>query len=564
MTNRERAVLFVLVGTTDVQALIEVSDRSGGAPRMSMARLARVCHEDLDAKAVSFCIERHPELSSAGRGDRFEVAHAGKDDRRWAVHQEGEATTSAQIVYRDEKVVLVPAKLDELVERLKSQYEIGACIVFNTHRERTTGGDEPIAAGRVISDFLAEECGLEFVSAPSAPDAVRDGAAQWVNFLSGEDRMEGAEPESFVNPAMIDRMVKAIAASRAWKARPDVALCALGGGFPNVKPILLAAAELQYGARKTHLVIETERPQQKPRPPGAFTSRKMQYVQKLHARRQCLERIMLGDFVGAGSIAAAEEAWDEALGFEPWCAATQRVADWFARRSPGREVEDRRTRALVSVSFESHWRALTKHDQRIAVYTAFALEAALRQQRIVDALQLTYMIEMQLVQNSCAMCFTTLTFPQPWKAPDWEPKAHALAGFMNSKTASEWHLAAQWSKSAWGELLEAVSKPAHSACVSFGELVNRGVQSVIPSIKKWREYRNQFVHGKLVPEAVTKSHAEAIDLGIWLDPARNDGFCLLGHPTLEPVFEHLGVSDPRKIYREIVASLTALLLQPTA
>lgn len=154
-------------------------------------------------------------------------------------------------VIQEDQLVLVPAKLAPVIHQIQSHcaqngLQVTAVLVLATHRDddalpRVVSQREPVAAGPVLAKWLASIFNLEAGIEPGPPER---GQATWINYLDGKMEVSGLGYNYPVNRVALDRIDTALAL--VSKEGIESVILSLGGGVPEFKPPVMAAARMRF------------------------------------------------------------------------------------------------------------------------------------------------------------------------------------------------------------------------------------------------------------------------------------------------------------------------------
>ncbi len=234
----KKVVLIVSAGTTDLQVLVE---KGGERYRSSIGEGIRAFHQALLDGAATYRIEAGQPSPEEARDTRL----------RWEKDKNGFSFSDTYKIAQEEtgEYALIPEKLAEIVHNVKNdrRIQVVGTIVLNTHRtDSSRNPKEPIACGKILSEWLASELKLQAASEPQQGEGVEFGHASWVNFLDGDMRQEG-EDGGPLNEEAVRRINRAIHAASQWTVEEDLwAYLSLGGGMNEFKEVCASCAELYF------------------------------------------------------------------------------------------------------------------------------------------------------------------------------------------------------------------------------------------------------------------------------------------------------------------------------
>ena len=197
-------------------------------------------------------------------------------------------------------------------------------VVLNTRRNPSLpdGRDEPIASGPLVTKFLAERLGLDWVDGRGAiPDAITAGVATWVDILTGDEAMEDPDAQGKV----VRRITNLI---KCWMTGGERKIAVTtSGGMPPLKPIIERVPATCLGQEAIRLLDRPERG------PAKVTA--LNYSERVAEREilrfHCVEALRQGDYASAYGLAR------RALG-QPWATAIRDGLGWLLEM-PGRPLD---------------------------------------------------------------------------------------------------------------------------------------------------------------------------------------------------------------------------------
>lgn len=173
-------------------------------------------------------------------------------------------------------------------------------VVLNTTRDPDprTNPAEPVAAGPVVSRYLAERLNLKWIDfggSLSEGAALAAGVGTWVDMLRGGETVENEISQQCVR----DRLHEIIDAwERSTKGRRSIAI-STGGGVPALKEVIERIAATRYGDGAIRLLLVPERGE--PKAPVLRYSDKWSEREAL--RFHCTEALRQGDLISAYGLA---------------------------------------------------------------------------------------------------------------------------------------------------------------------------------------------------------------------------------------------------------------------
>lgn len=364
-------LLIVTCGTTDIQFVARSS--AGDVFRLAGSRLQqRSLHELLLDGRLPYIVDRAAE--AIGTHQDLQV---GLVDGQPAIHSTGADWNPATMLELDRPLKLVPAKLAGLPDLLHGEAKPDTVIVFNTHRD--IDANEPIAAGWILSRWLANEFGLETTRKAGE---IRKGAACWVNFLDGTMLAEGLDGGP-VNLAAMQRIDDALSSlDGRWK----MVTLAIMGGLPSYRDQIRALARFRF--RRAN-VFDYVQPLRQPghverQPDGRLPS------DSYRLRHEVRTKIRKGDFVAAATVARQGWAPSRTTWGEP-------VAQAAAYLNGMLENAD---------ALPDYLKDLVRPDVPRCLLPAMRVEAALRVDRLPEAVLWTFaFFDAALVDGIAALPF---------------------------------------------------------------------------------------------------------------------------------------------------------------
>lgn len=212
-------------------------------------------------------------------------------------------------LHNQEPLKLCPGKLGNLVnqvlaEKKKYGFTIARVMVFATDRRDVEkcqyAKQEPVAAGPLISKWLANAFDLEYIDYDKLPED-DSHYATWVNFLSGLCDFTGKERENQpLHRVACNHILRAVTKVRHGLDQPRLMLSDTGG-IGEAKLFINAAARLHF-APEVYETREAEGHTLEWRYELDFT--RPSQAETILARSHCRQRLLQGDIEGAwGSVA---------------------------------------------------------------------------------------------------------------------------------------------------------------------------------------------------------------------------------------------------------------------
>lgn len=311
------------VGYTDVQFLLHGRDRYGqlvhsrldldgrGAPaNMSLREQHLALAELAKAKCLRYPEEPLPR-PARGQGTIPEGLNFERDGDSavtsceldqppglgYRLHPEHDRLTFPEMqldIFCPKAQPLLPPILGDL-GAAGLQPAQGVVLVLNTWRDNEP--EEPLAAGPVVAQFLAQRLGLRWNPEFARGDALSCGETVWVNVLRGEETIESSAEQ------VIQRINAALCAAAQCIASPVRVYVTPAGGLPKLKPLLPILAAQHFGRDRVCLVEEPER--NKTRRPVSCLPMGTTLLEHQALRLQAVEQIDRGAWHAAYGVAGA-------------------------------------------------------------------------------------------------------------------------------------------------------------------------------------------------------------------------------------------------------------------
>lgn len=633
-----QTILVVTIGSTDIKALGVHHESSGGSRYPMEIFNQRAFCELLEKEGVSigareknarFTLLRPKDLESTNtlieelaqaesafshhqlRHKQSQTNHNNRFSPALEVY-EGVLKTkgkSSEFDFKPEAPELIAAKLLPVISRIfQNKSNVTTAIVLNTNRikERKYAEKEPYAVGPIIAKWLAEVLNLEHRGEfQFQDDAPIMNSAFYLNYLTGTTEADG-EKQNFpvTREAMqtIDCMLKHLAQVYRKQGITPQVLYSPGGGLPQFKSQIEAACRL-YFDKVEHWVS----------PDNEHQFNSSQYSENIdlypapdtsyRARRQIIEQIESGNFEGAATIASAFYNDDE-NGKQPqliqsdqhWAKAVIAVAGWFQGSKMLHELQDVLPEALP---FE--------HQSRMpnSLWTAFKIEAAIRQDNIQDAIRYIcdlkdvalYDLLGKLTAKGNFNAFHGIT-KRKWTEAALKPLSEAAEqlnevmkqhgefkkinlSMVNShkrienfslNTRPQYNLHSE-NKSipAWNDSSVYKSRQLilDLTCIADMKAITTGLQHPLINFEyklkqkvnklKARDYRNTITHGYLDPQMseIARAHFTHPEIQLWKGKPSKDNMHFLSQPIFTELYARLDSKNtPADCYKQLVEALT--------
>ncbi len=492
----------------------------------------------------------------------------------------------------DGKLLLRPAKVERLITALRRSESlvIHRVLIFFTDRDR--GGEresffdcEPIRTGEILGRWLGQPDLFNLRWQADQPFTRGGTGARAVNVLAGLQQLEGApygDDFPVVRPAVrcIDEAIRNLA--DGFKGR--VIVSALGG-MTQVKPMILASAELHFG-QCTYDYWETEaearRPlaEVEPLKPKDIERDVVTAAERLAARAHALGRLREGDILGAwGSIAHLKRITTD----RAWLDRVEELANFFRGENASKALQEAMAvttnqsnaglDALLLRAFQVEAALQGEHEADIRVAEAListgafvdlALEHGII--AVLSKLQIPFDPERRRVRKD-AVASARTSLKQVLNTSDNaedEAQAHALLrsdGRLNTTGPSA---------RIWRQLI----------CLAGLEAPMDGLGAALTDLDDFfegeglRTLRNQIAHGTLSPTQAQDALHKAAHIRNQKGPLWNRD---LSHPVpnasalgvnflksniVTPIFQALGIPEPAANYERIITMVTTTLRAP--
>lgn len=524
-------LLIVTCGTTDLQFAVRSPD--GTRFRIAAARRGqRALHERLLNGALAYEVD--PEAENLPFMDNVSL---GLKDGHPSILVSDRGTAPPSEVEIEEPLRVIPAKLSGVPDALTSTAKPDAVVVFNTHRD--SDPDEPIAAGLILSRWLADAFGLE---PPSKEGEIGLRKSGWVNFLAGDMTVEGLRGAP-VNPVAVQRMDDALSEAREdWK----VVTLAINGGIPAYRNQIRALARFRF---QTANLGEYVQPQ---RAPGQV-ERLVEWElpsDSYRLRREVRNRLQSGDLIAAAALADQDPAFSR----QEWSKFVKQAARYInGTLSPDETVPSYLT-ALVAPGSPRFLLPAVRAET--AIRAKRIPEAALWTFAFFDAALLDVISRMPWVSAVDDERRTLDVRPQP-------PLPRALTDIrwgqaclqeMTAPSRRSDDIPADVSRYSY------VTGGAKNAiwCRNLGklgytlDLFQKRFLKEINGLSP-KDLRNSLTHSNLSVEKMKVLRQRFVDAGIW-GAKRADAF-FLSQPELITLSKGLGVPSPISLYNDLISGL---------
>ena len=319
-----KVVILAMVGTTDLQCLVE---KDGAAFRAVIGGDVRAFHE-----AMLRSVDPLPYTVDGSRVHLPAIEEGRDNGVKWVSRSGSFDPKGFQPIREDGKLVLVPAKLGEVLEAIRAEKDtqVVAAVLLNTHRIATEDDppdlqravrNEPVAAGPVLARWCAETLRLSGGCGQESGDYGM-GRAGWVNYLHGKMMAEGEGRDFPVSRKAVKAVEDVIRRIYGWD--DDFSVClSLGGGLPMMKDSVKACAEFFFAGR----VFNRHAPQLGKPSWARPEDEPPAIAESYRTRRHVAHLIRQGDFVGA---ARAGEPFRKDEQERSWVECLEHAADYMA------------------------------------------------------------------------------------------------------------------------------------------------------------------------------------------------------------------------------------------
>lgn len=536
-------LLAITAGTTDLQPLIR--DTEGNLFRANITvdvrRVdVRRFHEALLDNEFPVRIsdhqehERLPEIPiwlPKGGG----VDAPGAFDSREPVWLDPEKTILGEFVREDGRLVLVAPKLGHVWRQIRDENAgLASVLVFTTRRDvaaRFSSG-EPIALGKVLTEWFGELC--------------RDRAdLRVVEYLQGHDLLEDLDrgsPLSFTAARRIEAGLRKMQADH-----PDSPLTLANSGGPGVvKEFVLAAARLFFPFERISSALRTETGNAGPVP------RWLSPADESRVRSVALWHVRHGGFV---------EAYGAALGFHD----DPRAAHWvqplyYAADLINRNLTVRGDPKIIPRSL----RRITEYQEVRCLIPALRTEAALQRGHWPEVINWTLTFFDAFVCDAIAACLPATACLDDRRrqiifAGGEGPSPRLLAIPFPALTPQA---GGRYEYDAMGPACDRWEE-----WIDWPELtaLKDAVQGRQPGMQSTKPYRNLNTHNRLTKTELDEACVVFRSNGLWAATTDSPGGAFMAQPVVSAALARLlKIDSPAALYRELVADLERLLLDPDA
>lgn len=521
----KKTVLFVTAGRTDLQLLLP--DETGHRTRQVQIPHAstRIFHKALLNGGIKYCID---------------TSLSGKQVQIIELHEIEQQKIDLKIAQNARgHIILTPGKLSRVVAQLKKSPDtkVVAVIVFNTHRDTFPANtpndikEEPIAVGKVLAGWLAQEFDLKCANLPGE-EYIGIGLSGWINYLDGEMLQEGSGRDFPLNREAVRRVDRIIQRAAGWQK--DLHGClTLGGGIPQFKAVVLAAAHYRFAKRISNWYEpRIDQPYFGDIAPGCQES--------LQAREHASDLLQKGDFAGAyGAVVylntdSAEQSWVRRL---------EQANQYFAGM------------LTDQTDLPDYLHALLKKPR--CLLAAMRAEAALWAERIPEAIAWTCtffdaalldFIESRLEgMNGLDDLSRTLNYtPLNLEALDQLKAAKCL-----SRSGPTYKYDTMGNKvETWLSII------GSSALDNYSRALNSGQNNQASQDPSPKRFRNLNIHSIIPYGQMEQAQAVFHQCLLWsADPRDIRGHYFIGQPLACSILQELGVPDPATLYSNLLEGL---------
>lgn len=396
----KNAVLILTIGQTDLQVMVKgdkdlpigvtnIPTTDGNMYRKFNGALEKenaFAFSSKEANGHAFFInaddapsEIKARTDKAGRLDR---------EKETKLNSEGDLVSIEVAGIPQTQTELLVKKITPIIDHyLKDNTNpISNIVVFNTHRKERKL--EPFAFGKIIAHWLKHmverQTEIPFSCHEFNPDDVNSNpltknSVVWVNYLKGNERFstDGSQPAM----KRIDKTIKQL--YRLYPNNEAEFVCFTGGGLPEAKTQLEAACRFYL-----HPCIFQKLNQE-----DTLENATNQYTaaESYEARHQIIQLIHEGNFEGAAVMATpflnneGDQGKKAIESDQKWARAVKTVAAWFQ----GSVDLNRLNAELKDASGNNVLPFDHEFQMPNSLWSAFKIEAALRQQNIQDAIRYT-------------------------------------------------------------------------------------------------------------------------------------------------------------------------------
>lgn len=527
-------LLIVTCGTTDLQYVAQ--SPTGDAVRLEATRFQqRMIHERLLAGKLSYLVDRTAESLKVMRENQVGLVD---DAPAVLAFGGGRTSMSPSELVLDRPLRLVPAKLASLPDVFEDNLKPDTIIVFNTHRDHEPF--EPIAAGKILSRWLAEEFRLNF---GRQPGDIRKGAAGWVNFLDGKMPAEGRDGGP-VNLDAVQRMDDALQSLEGrWK---DITL-AITGGLPNYRDQIRALVRFRFRTARIfefeqglHQTGEVRRLSERRLPSDAY-----------RLRHEVRTRVRRGDFVAAAAVAWQGGTTDKKSWGKPVLQAAEYLNGMLA---PSEDLPD-------------YLLDLVRPNVPRCLLPAMRVETALRTNRQPEAVLWTFaFFDAALVDGIASLPFVSNMnellqsidvaddlydqIPEELLEirPNRKPCLKVADGRKGQAPRGQVRLLFRTERlinDIWIRHLGEIGRHLNSFDQRLSD--RNGLEP--------KSLRNSISHSSITPDRMAALRDRFVSLGIWRKDATPDGF-FLGQREVVAIIMALGMGHPARVHDRIVNGLS--------
>ncbi len=403
----KNTVLILTIGQTDLQVMVKddkgltigvtkIPTTDGNMYQKFNGALEKenvVAFSSKEANGHAFFInaDDDPEKIKERTDNAIRVDREDKDKIKSdavSIKEEGNSVSvKVEGIEQPQKELLVKKTTPIIDHYLKDKTSsISNIVVFNTHRKERRF--EPFAFGKIIAHWLKHMVERHTESSFSChefnPDDVNSNpltknSVVWVNYLKGDERFstDGSQPAM----KRIDKTIKQLC--RLYPNNEAEFVCSTGGGLPEAKTQLEAACRFYL-----HPCIFEKLNQE-----DTLKNETKQYTaaESYEARHQIVQLIREGNFEGAAVMATPflnDKNGQDKKAIESdqkWASAVKTVAKWFQGSVDlnALNAELKEASGNNVLPFEHEFQMPN------SLWSAFKIEAALRQQNIQDAIRYT-------------------------------------------------------------------------------------------------------------------------------------------------------------------------------
>lgn len=528
-----RRILFVSVGGNDLQVLLKNNKNEVLISKVHFG--IRAFHEALLRGDLPYIFCEDTE------GVREYRAQSRDEEVKFREGDGFQLPSGFSLENDDGKIKFYPAKLCKVVNML--QKSVDTCIVFNTHRtEWFKGYDaEPIAAGSLIAEWLAQRFHLERNDIPNVIEARK---SNYVNYLTDKMFMSGHGKDYPVNRSGMNRIDQAFKIASELYDEDVEAFLSLGGGLPEYKEQIRACAQYRFNNNisiwhETHL---EESP---------FWSDKVQEriptpAESFRLRHHAGELIKCGDFAGAYAAVKHMERYEV-----EWVKDIKLVTDYLHGM------------LYVKKYLPSYLETLLNNKPR-CLLAGIRAESALGNNCLPEAIfwTITFFdtalldwIQMNVVPNKTVGKINDakakIIFTSHPKLPsiltdpiDASPKSACMRNEPKNSLTYFYNTGIK-QNTRWLRAFPSASLTA------LNDTLFRGHNDIVP-----KYLRNTLIHSHANQDMMNKAKAAFKALQLWSDEAlAKPGFCFLEQDLIKNVLQEFDVHEPGKLYRGMINGL---------